>query len=147
MASTIVVDAATSVWAVLPQEHAVQTAHLFALWAIQRAQLVAPSLWWAETTAAVRSNVFHKRISYEAGERALADLARLGIQVLSTDAAECRRAYYWSARLNQARAYDGFYLALAERLGAELWTGDLRLARACRQQGLAWVHSASDESP
>jgi predicted nucleic acid-binding protein len=36
----------------------------------------------------------------------------------------------WTLRLNRAAAYDSFYLALAERLGCNLWTADRRLWQA-----------------
>jgi predicted nucleic acid-binding protein len=42
-------------------------------------------------------------------------------------------------------AYDAHYLALAERLGAEFWTGDGRLARTVRP-ALSWVHLAGEQA-
>jgi predicted nucleic acid-binding protein len=46
----------------------------------------------------------------------------------------------WASRLEQSKAYDGFYLAAAGQVGAELWTADQRLRNRARQLGVSWVH-------
>jgi hypothetical protein len=40
-----------------------------------------------------------------------------------------------SNRLGQSKAYDGFYLALAEQSNAEFWTADQCLVNSARQLG------------
>jgi predicted nucleic acid-binding protein len=52
----------------------------------------------------------------------------------------CRSAFEWATRLGQKAAYDCFYLAAAERLGAEFWTADERLSNRASQLGAVWVH-------
>jgi predicted nucleic acid-binding protein len=43
--------------------------------------------------------------------------------------------------LAQTKAYDAFYLAVAEKMEAELWTADRHLSNRCRNDlGLEWVH-------
>ncbi len=49
------------------------------------------------------------------------------------------RALHWSARLGQAKAYDSFYLALAEREETMLWSADGRLVDRAWQLKLSWV--------
>jgi predicted nucleic acid-binding protein len=51
-----------------------------------------------------------------------------------------RSAFDWSTRLRQKAAYDGFYLAAADQLKAELWTADRSLANNAKQIGAKWVH-------
>ena len=51
------------------------------------------------------------------------------------------RAY----QLNLSASYDAHYLALAERLGIEFWTGDERLYNSVRHQ-LSWVHLAGSSA-
>lgn len=75
---------------------------------------------------------------------AVKDLFRLGIEILPSDLELCQLALSWAGRLGQSRAYDSYYLALAERLGTELWTGDQRLVNAARQLGLSWVHGLNE---
>jgi predicted nucleic acid-binding protein len=75
----------------------------------------------------------------EEGQRSL-DLARgLAVHLVPPDDEQARRAYEWTLRLKRTAAYDGFYLALAESLGCELWTMDERLHNAV---GLPWVRLA-----
>ncbi len=52
-----------------------------------------------------------------------------------------RLAFDWTVRLNQAAAYDSFYLALAEALRCELWTADQHLYDAVGQPWVRWVGS------
>jgi predicted nucleic acid-binding protein len=66
--------------------------------------------------------------------------AALGIQInVYWDGDLSRRALQLAASLPLSAAYDAHYLALAERLGADYWTGDHKLVRAV-QHALPWVH-------
>jgi len=73
------------------------------------------------------------------GRAALEDIFALQVQILPITEAIGRSAFDWAERLNQARAYDALYLALAESLPAELWTADRRLVDRARQIGVTWV--------
>jgi predicted nucleic acid-binding protein len=64
------------------------------------------------------------------------------VRLVPPDAAQATLAYDWTLRLNRAAAYDSFYLALAETLGADLWTTDRRLSAAV---GLPWVRVPEPE--
>ena len=99
----------------------------------------APHLWMAEVTTAVRKSIYFGLITTEEGHKALHMLLNLPVH-LADDRRLASDALIWAARLNQKRAYDALYFALAARLEAELWTLDLRLFRRARQLGLDWVH-------
>ncbi len=73
------------------------------------------------------------------GRGALNDCWRLRIERVAPDMDLHRRALRWAARLGQRAAYDAQYLALAERLGAEFYTADRRLANLAGAAGLPWV--------
>jgi predicted nucleic acid-binding protein len=62
------------------------------------------------------------------------------VQTQPIDLSLCRAALNWASRLQQRRAYDALYLALAERMQTEFWTADKRLANAAQQLGVTWVH-------
>lgn len=140
--TTIVVDASLAVSAVLPTTAEVAAIELFSRWREEGLRLVAPMLWLAECVSAIRRSVYTAAITADDGRVALEDLLALEVEALPMTPQDCRAALVWAERLGQARAYDGFYLALAEGLSATLWTTDERLANAARQAGAGWVHSA-----
>jgi predicted nucleic acid-binding protein len=102
-------------------------------------------LWLAECISAIRLAVYTRSITAEEGEAAIEDLFVLQVEALPVDAALCRSAFAWAARLGQARAYVGFYLALAEQMRAEFWTADERLVNRARQAGVTWVHWVGED--
>lgn len=139
--STIVVDANLAVWAIVPVVAPVDAIGLFADWHRQGLRLVAPALWLAECASAVRRSVYSGALSEEEGRTALEDLFALEVETLPLTLQQTRSALEWAERLRQAQAYDGFYLALAQELGAEFWTGNRRLAQGAQQAGAGWVHA------
>jgi predicted nucleic acid-binding protein len=134
-----VIDASLAIWAVLGEIAQVPVVGQFARWHRDQTRLVAPALWLAEGVSAIREVVHARSIPAERGSQALESLFALEIESISMDAPLCRSALEWAARLRQSRAYDGFYLALAERLGTEVWTADRRLANGAQQVGAVWV--------
>lgn len=139
--STIVVDANLAVWAIVPVVAPVDAIALFADWHRQGLHLVAPALWLAECASAVRRSVDAGALSEEEGRTALEDLFALEVATLPLTLQQTRLAFAWAERLGQAQAYDGFYLALAQELGAEFWTGDRQLAHGAQRSGAEWVHA------
>jgi predicted nucleic acid-binding protein/predicted DNA-binding protein len=100
--------------------------------------LHAPGLWWFEVTSVIHKNRFAGLISDSTAYAALDILCNdLGVQPVVVPV---RGAFDWATRLRQKAAYDGFYLAAAEQLGAELWTADQALVSNARQLGVSWVH-------
>lgn len=60
---------------------------------------------------------------------------------MNEDEALSLRALVLVGELGHSKAYDAFYLALAEHLNAEFWTADKHLAnRCCKDLKLTWVH-------
>jgi predicted nucleic acid-binding protein len=113
----------------------------FASWHRERMRLVAPVIWIQEVVSVVRRAIYTRLINSEDGRVAVEDVFRLGVEVVASDLDLCRQALAWAERLGQSKAYDGFYMAAAERLGAELWTVDSRLLNRARQLGVSWVKS------
>jgi predicted nucleic acid-binding protein len=101
-------------------------------------------LWLAECTSAIRRYVHMGMITPTEGLRAIDDMIALDVDIAPITHSHCRTAYAWAERLKQARAYDGFYLALTEELGGTLFTGDKRLTHSAQQLGLSWVQWLGD---
>jgi len=89
----------------------------------------APGLLYYEVGNALhRYTVRQQLTANEAGE--LLELAlALNLELDHEPELHCR-ALRLAAELALPAAYDAHYVALAQRLGAELWTADQRLARA-----------------
>lgn len=142
-----VIDASLVVWAVLPvvAGKGVDVTKRLEEWHRADERLVAPMLWMAECTSAVSSATHAGIISEEEGIRALGDIVGLEVEMAAIDEVMCKAAFGWARRLGHARAYDGFYLALAEQLGVGLWTADRRLVNGARQVGVEWVRWVGGE--
>ena len=105
----------------------------------------APRLWMSETTSALRSFLFQKYITSEEAEQALRTIHGLQVEIIDEDEELCLRALELAGKLNQSKAYDAIYLALAEKLVANFWTADERLANRCQKDlNLTWVHSITE---
>jgi predicted nucleic acid-binding protein len=143
--SSVVVDANFAVRAVLPPGTGKEMA-LFTQWQMSQNQAFAPDIWHAEVTSAVRQMLFRKEIQPFVGEILIKNLFALNIQIVMSDMNLCREALVWADRLGQAKAYDGFYLALAHRMKSDLWTVDECLANRARQIGASWVHWVGEAS-
>ena len=133
---TCVVDANIAVWTVVPDPYG---------WGKERTrrvmqgEVIVPGLWVYEVTS-----VLYRYARAQAGGEAWFDLTlpyvlALADEVVHADPELALAAGAWAQRLGQSKAYDAFYLALAERLGCEFWTGDKRLYNRARQAGANFV--------
>jgi len=134
--NTIVVDASLVYRLVIdhPTQKIVQ-AH-FQEWLAQEIRLIAPSLWIHEITSAITKAVHFKLVDSEDGKKALNQALTLNIEIATADESLAEAAFSWTLQLGRARAYDSFYLALADAHNAPLWTADGKLVRAVNQD---WV--------
>jgi predicted nucleic acid-binding protein len=144
LSSRLVLDASLVTALVLPVPAAEPANRFLAQAYREDIRLLAPDLWVAEVTSALRREVYAKTVTYDAADRYLARLFRLGIETVMLDRDLAHRALGWAARLGQAKAYDSFYLALAEREQTVLWSADGRLVDRARQLKLSWVKLVTD---
>jgi len=131
----IVIDASVAVRAVTPTSLSGVVKQHFAGWHRTERSIVAPFHWIAEAVSALRRLVFLGELSAQEANGAAEDLFALGIESVALDVELCRSALRWAERLTQAKAYDAYYLALADAQDGELWTADGRLYRRAKQLG------------
>jgi len=107
--------------------------------------LSAPVLWEYECLSgfhrAVRLGVLRPQEAVEY----MNDLLALDIERIAPSVESHQSALRWAERLGQSKAYDAQYVALAEQMGAELWSADQRLINALKEQGVAWAHWIGEE--
>jgi predicted nucleic acid-binding protein len=135
-----VVDASVVVDLVAPDVGSDAPARvLFAKWAADDTEPVAPGLLWPETTSALLTGI--RRGRWSAAADAAAAL-RIPLRRADTPRDEAR-AFEPARRSDNWPVCDMIYVALAERLGMELITADGRLAT--RLAHLGWVTGVSPE--
>ena len=144
---SLVIDSNVGIWTVLPvlQGNDVNAPGRVLTWLRQGVTLVAPVWWVVECVSGIRMSLHAKRITMEQANTAIDDLFLLEVETQPLDISLCKAALEWATRLQQSRAYDAFYLALAERLQAEFWTADRRLANGAQQLGVKWVRWIGEE--
>jgi len=146
--TTITIDANIVVRAVLPVGPALsknakdQSLTQFRFWHQNQIRITAPVILVPEVVSVIRRFVFERWITETEGHHIVQNVFRLGLEVMPADDELSQAALNWAGRLGQARAYDAFYLALAESMGAEFWTGDRRLYHQAQSLGLGWVKQA-----
>jgi predicted nucleic acid-binding protein len=114
---------------------------LWERWDAEHQRVAAPTLLFYEVSNAL----YRYRRAGMMGPAAvqLALTAALALPItLHGDPTLHTRAIETAERLSLSAAYDAHYLALADILGGEFWTADLRLVSAVQGE-LPWVHAVS----
>mgnify|MGYP000384627813 CR=1 FL=1 len=137
---TVVIDANLGVGLVRLTPYSAACRQRMERWLRGGTRLVVPSLWDYEIAAALRRLWAQKVLSREEAAAALELVFRLRLERVPPDTRLLTAALDWAERLGQNKTYDAQYAALAERLGAELWSADERLANALKAQGADWAH-------
>ncbi len=137
--SSVVIDANIVVFAVWPTAFTTEAQALLARLRSEGKVIHVPELWRAEVVSALHRLGMMQGTPREKVHRAVRAALKMAPKRLPLDAPLCLAALTWAERLGQAKAYDAFYLALAERLGAEFWTADKRLVNSARQVGAGFV--------
>lgn len=138
MTTTICADASI-VANVLSNSHPESSfQQLWTQWRTDETLIVAPTLLLYEICNSLHRAVVAGRITVPESKRLLEVALSLDVQ-LYRDAELHQQALKIAQRENLPASYDAHYLALAERLGIEFWTGDRRLFNTVRSR-LSWVH-------
>lgn len=107
-------------------------------WHRQETQPIAPTLLFYEVANVLFRMTRHAQLTQDEADEALNAAIGFAI-VLVGDADLHQRASKLATRYALPATYDAHYLALAERMQAEFWTGDRRLHQVVSAT-LPWVH-------
>ena len=118
-----------------PDDEAVRTT--WDAWDAEHRLIAAPTLLFYEVSNALYRYQRAGMMSQQSVRLALRAALALPLRLYAEPDLHLR-AVELAEKLSLPAAYDAHYLALAEWLGAEFWTADMRLARAVRDQ-LPWV--------
>ena len=139
---TCVVDANIAVWTVVPDPYGWGKERMRR---IMQGEVIVPGLWVYEVTS-VLYRYAHAQAGGEAWlQQTLPPLLALADEIVHPDSELALAAAAWAEQLGRAKAYDAFYLALADRLGCDFWTGDKRLYNRTRQVGADFVKLLGQE--
>lgn len=142
--SPVCVDASFLLRLVLDDPLTERAREVWSGWRRSGAPTVAPALLFFEATNALYRYARHELLTWAEAEEALTILTDLDVEIRG-DQDLYGKALRLAAQLGLPAAYDAHYLALADDLGAELWTADGRLARAVAAQ-LPWVKLLAPEA-
>ena len=137
--STICIDASLVVRLVVSQSDPFHAQ--WENWAQENTRVVAPSLLYYEVTNGLYRYEKSGILPLEAVNKSLAAALAFPIQLFG-DAELHRHAKTLAKKYSLNATYDAHYLALAERMGIELWTADARLVNALIPFKVDWVKLA-----
>jgi len=127
---------------VLVEEDSPLVHELWDRWIDEGVEIVAPPLLAFEGTSVIRNKVHRGLVPSEEGELMFEALQAQGVKLLYPEGLH-RIAWKLAKRFDRPAAYDCHYLALAEMLSCELWTGDRRLYDVVKDE-LPWVKWLGD---
>jgi len=136
----VVVDASVVVNALLSQAYTAQAEQWLDAWKSAGEMLYAPPHWYAEVVSALRFAVFRGKLDPQDAVLLVDVLPEFGVRMIEPTLDLLKASLRWAERLGQSKAYDAQYVALAERLNADLWSADQRLVNALQALGATWAH-------
>ena len=135
----IVVDASLVLALVLPLPYSDRAAVKVRALKEEHEEFFAPALLEYEVCSALRRAVARRIMDESTAHLALALIDELRIRPVSAASSLHSRALAWAARIDQSKAYDAQYLALAEEMRCALLSADERLVHSARALGADWV--------
>jgi len=139
MTSWVVADSSIFIATVVRDTQTIHAEALIAMWTRQRFRIAAPYLFRYEVTSTIRKHIARGTLLLDTGREAIKSLNAYPIEYF-TDDDLLDRGFELATQYGRSTAYDSFYLALAERLKCDFWTGDLKLFNAVSASltGVKW---------
>jgi predicted nucleic acid-binding protein len=143
----MVVDASVVVALLLPLPYSARVVARLRALKEDLEEIYAPALMEYEVCTALHRAVARGVLDDSAVHASLDSIEGLGIRPIAPAWSLHESALTWAARLQQGKAYDAQYLALAEQMGCRLLTADERLVNAARALGVTWVEGVTAAEP
>ncbi|HLW46979.1 MAG TPA: type II toxin-antitoxin system VapC family toxin [bacterium] len=141
MAGQVCVDASVVLMLLLPDDLTAQAESLWQFWMRDEIEPVTAPLFFAEVTSVLREHVYHGHLRTEDGDAAFLNFTALAVRSVVPDDLQ-PQAWRLAKKYNRPRAYDAQYLAVATRLGCDLWTADRRLVNSVNAPWVRWLGDA-----
>jgi predicted nucleic acid-binding protein len=109
-----------------------------------REEIYAPALLEYEVCNALRRAVAQRVLDRVVASECLERMHALAIRPVAPAVSLHESALVWASRLQQSKAYDAQYLALAEQMGCRFLTADQRLLNSARALGVTWIEGPYD---
>ena len=138
MRSQVCVDASLIVALFVPESLSQGALDLWEKWVLEGFHTVSPQLLRYEVTSALYRISLNGLISREDHHTALQHFLALDIEWIDPPGLSFR-ATELAEQFQRPNTYDAHYLALAEHLNCEFWTGDERLYNATHNK-FAHIH-------
>lgn len=138
MTSWIVIDSGVLIASVVEETYTAQADALLNRIKTQELRIAAPPLLRYEVVATLRKLTHRGTINADDGVTLIKQALNTPIEWMLDDSL-LERAYQLATEHGLPSAYDAQYLAVAERLGCELWTFDRRLFNTVHDK-LTWVN-------
>jgi predicted nucleic acid-binding protein len=138
----LIVDASVVAAVLIESQRIPEAVQLFTPAAV----VVAPEFLRHEIANALRQLLRRSRVTADDMRRVIGNLDALDIEYIDSRGLTLR-ALELANHHNLPAIYDSIYLAAAEALDCELWTSDLRFARAVRLKGHALVRLCPEDLP
>jgi predicted nucleic acid-binding protein len=146
MKNSIIVDASIALKWVLNEIDSTTALALLTDWNKVGTIIRAPALLAYEITNTLYQSVRTNRITINTAKDSL-NLITTTVELdFSAPSTIHIRAMELAKQFNLSATYDAHYLALAERVGCDLWTSDTRMWRMVKEH-LSWVRCLADYHP
>lgn len=139
----IVVDASLALKWVLTEPDSAIAQRMLGDWQASGVRIVAPMLLAAEAANAVYKRVRANQLTPADAQLALGALLMTEI-AYDTNPSLSLQAVAMAHHYGLRAAYDAHYMALAQSIGVELWTGDQNLINALQERRPAWLRSIAE---
>jgi len=131
----VCVDASVAISWLFEEPNSSKADAIRKIWYQADIEMVAPALFHAEVTSAIRRRVYFKHITEQEGEEAFSIFSLIPVTII--DGVEIiKAAWRLSSQINMPVCYDMFYLSVSESIQCEFWTNDRKFVNFIKNRNM-----------